>query len=388
MVSKISFSFSMILLIGSFLHAQEVVIDYFQANPKESLFKISKVSINEGNKPLLKLTSIAEQAKEIYFPANEFFTTKSKNLLFTKAYEEDKDGMEKVVLKSYTVTNSTLLKNQELKLRNPYIGIFPLFSIDGIIITDEFEALGQEIMIFDKNLSKKLSYRPYGDKSFEYSIFDLKDENAAFLFFPVNIDDATKFVLINAKTGNLLTERYINFPKYSISDLKIVGEFFIVKKYEGIDYTQILTCFDKLGNIIWTKVLENDFLLDVKIGAKTYAFIINSSSSYMIDILTGDILVEKELNQMFNISGKEKLKVLEAASDELSENIYLSVRISNSMNLGYQKHIIVKIATDSSKFSVLFEKLLPLDETLRISLNGSNLLVHNFDNNLLFQHEK
>ena len=54
----------------------------------------------------------------------------------------------------------------------------------------------------------------------------------------------------------------------------------------------------------------------------------------------------------------------------------------------YQKHIIVKIATDSSKFSVLFEKLLPLDETLRISLNGSNLLVHNFDNNLLFQHEK
>jgi len=388
MFSRLSFSFVVIMLISPFLHAQEVTIDYFQANPNESILKISKISINGANKSLFKLTSVADNTKEIYFPANEFFTTKTKNLLFTKAYEEDKDGLEKSVLKSYTISNNSLLKRHELILREPYLGIFPLFSIDGVMITDEFEALGQEIMIFDKNLSKKLSYSPYGDNGFEYSIFDLKDENAAFLFFPVNNDDATKFVFINAKTGNLLTVRDINFPKHSISDLKIIGEFILVKRYEGINYTQMLTCFDISGNIIWTKVLENDFILDIKIGGKTYAYIINSTSAYLIDISSGDILVEKDFNHLLNISGNEQLKVLEAVTDELNENIYLSVRILDSMNLGNQKHKIVKLTSDLYKFSVLFDKLLPLDNTLRLSLNGSNLLIHNSDNKLLFQHEK
>lgn len=388
MGKKLLFSFSVLLMSSYFLLCQEIVIDYFQANPNEPIFKISKILKNESNKFSFKLTSMDETANEIYLPEKEFFSTKTNHQLFTKAYVEDKDGLTNVILKSYTISKNTLLKKNEVPLIHPYVGILPLKSIDGIIITDEFELVGNEIMIFDNALSKKLTYKPYGEKNFMYSRFDFQDEYVAFVFFPIIEKDSSKLVLVNANSGEILTEKYLNFPSHSISDIKIVGEYLMFKQYAGVAYTQMLYCSDKFGNFIWSKVLENDYIFRVKIGTKSIANILNDSSSLLIDPSSGVILNKLDFNKKFNIIENEKIQILDAVPDELNENIYLSFRISDSRNSGYQKQSIVKMPSNLSDFQIILEKFLPIDETLSISLNGSRLMVQNIDNKLIYQHEK
>ncbi len=289
---------ALLMLIPSNVNAQktEQILNYQQSKIEGDLLTVLRKKqvrtyINGFTKTTVRDELKVGSAK-LELREGELYEGGAENIILTSSIHQEEDSELSRSIQSYALDEASLnlLGTLPIAEINSY---YMLPESKNILLSDEYEGLGYEIDLYNKELEKITSYRPFGENGFTQSMDQFQKNKAAFIFFPVQKTSEPRLVLMNTKTGDIQFEIKLD-SGYTISKLTLMGDYVLMKRHKSPSEQEVI-CIDSNGEHLWTKDGYVYAYTGIRENNEWYAFATSKVDYWFIDLKTGSVTDKKSL---------------------------------------------------------------------------------------------
>lgn len=367
---------------------QTTVLKYLREKPGGALIRLLQVQKKNtlpGKEQQAEYQyELDAGGKRISFQKNEYCIGNSRDVIYSIISNTDSDGNLQKKMYSYHLENATLKKIGSIDMPNYEYGFYPTSGSRNILVSDESEGLGYELVLYDPQLSTLAQYRPFGEKGFSHSINCSGENNMVFVFYPLDKTSDPKMVSIDLKSGKVIFELRLAEDNQTISDISMIGDYILVRRHREV-INQELLCYNRNGSMLWKKNEYVYAMAGMLENNQWYALTLNNDSYWFINIETGENTAKYPISYFIKSNHITDKTLIDLSENYRANGISLVVTRKDEQGPGFLHELF---SVKNTRGKVIKEKALKSgSEVIYFTRLFSTTIINNSNNQIIYSYE-